>query len=174
MKRRPLLVFVCLAATLAAVPAAADGIKITAVGPSTGVFPTSGMGVLISFDYSLTSTPDGQVIAQFTPAPSPGAGQTRLGASFSPVWVSKSGKAQISIVGFCSDTSVPSGTVNEVAVVLSKSAHQSGPIGPQLAKDVHPVTFSYVCPQKTPGRRPVPTSPIFKAPAPTPTLASPH
>ncbi len=140
-----------LAVALAAGVASAQTIKITSVTPAWGNFPMSGAGVVIAFDYNLAGTPDGQVAASLQSAPAPGAGQTGLAPSFGPVWLtaapSPTGHAQISLTGFCQDsTTVPTGTVNEVSVVLSKSGHHSGPIGPQLAKDTKAVNFAYACP----------------------------
>jgi hypothetical protein len=144
------LAVAALAASLAAGTAPAQSIKITSVTPASGNLPMSGAGVVIQFDYNLAGTPDGQVAAFLKSAPAPGPGQVALGESFAPVWLTASqtsGHAQISLTGYCQDaTTVPSGNVSEVSVVLSKSGHYSGPIGPQLAKDTKAVNFAYACP----------------------------
>jgi hypothetical protein len=177
MKHLTFLGFACLAASLAATagpvlpvsnnvprsadsgsPPAADSIHIKLVTPASGNFPTSGPPVVIDFHWFLSSAADGQIAAFFTSAPAPGPGQTGLGASFSPRWVSRgsgldgktvmngSGDAQITLAGSCSDTTVPAGTITEIRVVLSKSSHQTGPIGPELAKDTKTVQYKYACP----------------------------
>lgn len=148
MKHLTLLGFACLVASLAAGPLAADSVTNLSVAPAAGNFPTSGPGVVIQFDWVLSSTADGRIAAFFTSAPAPGPGQTALGESFSLAWVSKgSGHAQVSLSGACSETTVPAGTINEVRVVLSKSGHMAGPIGPELAKGTKAVQYNYACPQ---------------------------
>ena len=149
MKRRLVHALACLA-VVAAGPASSQSIKITSVTPASGNFPMSGSGVVVAFDYNLAGTPDGQVAGFLKAVPAPGPGQTGFSASFAPVWLSApqtSGHAQISLIGYCQDaTTVPAGTVTEVSVVLSKSGHISGPIGPELAKDAKAVNFAYACP----------------------------
>ena len=158
MKRLTFLGFVCLAGSLAIGPFAAasgppapDSIHITGVTPASGNFPTSGPGVVIDFDWVLSSTADGQIAAFFTSAPGPGPGQTGLPPTFMPLWLSKGkGHAQVSLWGACSETTVPAGTVTEVRVVLSKSGHMAGPIGPELANGTKAVQYTYACPKALP------------------------
>jgi hypothetical protein len=182
MKRRNILGFVCLSASLAAGPLAAkagppapDSVTNLSVAPAAGNFPTSGPGVVIQFDWVLSSTADGRIAAFFTSAPAPGPGQTALGESFSLAWVSKgSGHAQVSLWGACSETTVPAGTVTEVRVVLSKSGHMSGPIGPELAKGTKAVQYTYACPVGHRGRPEIKLGGAVGGATPVPTLQTPR
>ncbi len=154
MKRPLALVLALAGAVLVAGTAGAQSIRITSVTPASGLFPMNPPGVAITFDYNLGGTADAQVSA-FVNSPDPlGPGQTGFAGSFSPVWLTASaggsGHASISINGHCQDTTLPSGSVNEVRVVLSKSGHFSGPIGPELAKDARAVKFTYTCPVARP------------------------